>query len=294
MLFNQQLEIAYNQIYFEQSQIYLAVKRIDQIDPFISGNKYFKLKYNVQEAVRQGSKSLVTFGGAFSNHIAAVAAVGNRLKLDTIGIIRGDELKSLPRNTTLAQAEAHGMQLHFVSRQEYRQRHDAAYLQQLKQTFTHAYLIPEGGTNLEAVKGCMDILSVEDQQFDTICCAVGTGGTFAGLIEASALHQNLIGFAVLKGDFLKDEVRQWTSKHNWHVQSDYHFGGYAKTNAELQKFMQQFEQDYGILLDPIYTNKMFFGLFDLIQKGYFAKGTRILVIHTGGLQGRANILHKKT
>ena len=157
-------------------------------------------------------------------------------------------------------------------------------------------MIPEGGDNELGVKGCEEILTVEDEKFDYICCAVGTGGTVAGLINSSSDNQKVIGFSALKGDFLKDDVAALVTKTNWEIQTDYHFGGYAKITSELITFMNAFKSETGIVLDPIYNGKMMYGIYDLIKKGYFPKNTSILAIHTGGLQaidGMNRLLQKK-
>lgn len=268
----------------------LQIKRLDLIHPLISGNKFYKLKDNIRTAQQQGYQQLLTFGGAYSNHIAATAAAGKLLNIPTIGIIRGEELEHQALNPTLTTAQQNGMQLHFVSRQEYRQRHEAEYLARLSAKFPYAYIIPEGGTNALAVQGCQEILSEKDlQTYDVICCAVGTGGTISGLINASAEHQQVIGFPALKGDFLIQDIQHWTQKSNWLLVQDYHFGGYAKVTPALLDFIQRFEQQYQIPLEPIYTGKMLFGLFELIKQNYFVKGSRILVIHSGGLQGKTSL-----
>ncbi len=268
----------------------IDIKRLDLTHPLISGNKFYKLKHNIRFALDHGYQQLLTFGGAYSNHISATAAAGQLLGIPTIGIIRGDELAHQMLNPTLQQAQANGMELHFVSRDDYRRRHDPEYQQALQQQFPQAYIIPEGGTNALAVEGCKDILSASDLgNYDVICCAVGTGGTIAGLIEASTTQQIILGFPALKGDFLAQDIQHWTDKINWQLISDYHFGGYAKVTAELLTFIEQFETDHGVPLEPIYTGKMLFGLSELIQQGYFAKGTRILVIHSGGLQGKTSL-----
>lgn len=193
--------------------VHLDIKRLDLVHPQISGNKFFKLKYNLLAAKEQGLSSILTFGGAYSNHIAATAYAAHLFGLKSIGIIRGEELAGKPLNPTLAKAQSLGMQLHFVSRHEYRLRNEANYLKQLQQQFPQTYIIPEGGTNELAVQGCQEILSQYDlEQYDVICCAVGTGGTISGLIERSAVHQKILGFSALKGDFLQQEIRQWTKK----------------------------------------------------------------------------------
>lgn len=267
--------------------VQLTVKRLDQIHPHISGNKFFKLKYNLLAAQQQGCSKILTFGGAFSNHIAATAYAAQRFGFLSIGIIRGDELASHAFNPTLQTAHDFGMHLHFVSRAEYRLRHETTYLQRLQQQYPQAFIVPEGGTNALALQGSQEILSAHDREnYDVICCAVGTGGTIAGLIESSLERQHVLGFSALKGDFLQQEIQQWTDKKNWALTDAYCCGGYAKTSPALLQFMQQFEQQYAIPLEQVYTAKMMMGLFDLIQQQHFPENTRILAIHTGGLQGK--------
>ena len=267
--------------------VQLTVKRLDLIHPQISGNKFFKLKYNLLAAKQQNLNQVLTFGGAYSNHIAATAYAAHYFGFQSIGIIRGEELAKQAFNPTLQTAQDFGMQLHFVSRAEYRLRHELEYLQQLKQRYPNTWIIPEGGTNQLAIQGTKEILSADDREnYDVICCAVGTGGTIAGIIESSSDQQHILGFSALKGDFLKHDIQQWTNKTNWSLTDEYCCGGYAKTNSELLQFMQQFEQQYAVPLEQIYTAKMMMGLFDLIQQGNFPVNTRILAIHTGGLQGR--------
>jgi 1-aminocyclopropane-1-carboxylate deaminase len=264
----------------------LYLKREDEIHPFVSGNKYRKLKYNLIEAEKLGVKILLTFGGAYSNHIAAVASAGNELGFKTIGVIRGEELKEkVFFNPTLNFAQQCGMRFEFVSRENYRDKTSEAFINNLKDKFGDFYLIPEGGTNTLAIKGCEEILTKTDKYFDYICCAVGTGGTISGLINCSKPSQQVLGFPALKGDFLQQDISRFVYKTNWKLTTDYHFGGYAKINEELIAFINEFSSSQDILLDPVYTGKMMFGIFDLIEKGFFPKGTKILAIHTGGLQG---------
>lgn len=266
--------------------IEVYIKREDVLHAEISGNKFRKLKYNLEEAKRLGKHTLLTFGGAYSNHIAAVAAAGRDYGFKTIGVIRGDELADkFQENPTLKKAFDDGMQFCFVTRTQYREKHQESFLQQLKDNFGAFYLIPEGGTNELAVKGCEEILTEEDAVFDFVCCAVGTGGTISGIINSLKVHQKVIGLPVLKGDFLFDEVKKYAKNEQWNLVTDYHFGGYAKINIELKQFMQQFFKKYLISLDPVYTSKVVFGVFDLIKKGYFTPHSKILIIHTGGLQG---------
>lgn len=264
----------------------LFVKREDLLHETISGNKFRKLKYNLEQAKLQGKKTLLTFGGAFSNHIAAVASAGNEFGFETVGIIRGDELESkISENPTLASAQAQGMKFEFINREIYRSKDEPAFLESLKSRFGDIYILPEGGTNALAVKGCEEILTGEDLEFDYICCAVGTGGTLAGLINASDERQRIIGFSSLKGVSEFDPIVEFANKDNWEITSDYHFGGYGKVNSELIDFINRFATENKMQLDPVYTGKMLFGIEDLIAKGRFESGSRILAIHTGGLQG---------
>ncbi|MCO8101464.1 pyridoxal-phosphate dependent enzyme [Acinetobacter indicus] len=278
-------QVPYQHIEYRHQRI--SIKRLDLIHPQISGNKFFKLKYNLLAARQQGFEKVLTFGGAYSNHIAATAFAAHQFGFQSLGMIRGEELAQRPLNPTLATAQQFGMQLEFISRNAYRQKDQPDFLQRLQQQYPDFYLIPEGGTNALAVQGCREILTAGDAQFDLICCAVGTGGTLAGLIEASQQHQQLLGFSALKGDFLTQEVAQLTTKRNWRILDDYCCGGYAKTTPELIQFIQSFEQRYNIPLEQVYTGKMLRGIFDLIDQDKIGPDQKILLIHTGGLQGRA-------
>ncbi|MEM9649500.1 MAG: pyridoxal-phosphate dependent enzyme [Bacteroidota bacterium] len=270
----------------EEHQVDLYIKREDTIHPYISGNKFRKLKYNIEEAKRQQHSTLLTFGGAYSNHIAATAFAGKLNGLRTIGVIRGDELATnWESNPTLGFAADQGMDFHFVSRSAYREKTTSEFLNQLEREFGSFYLVPEGGTNELAIKGCQEVLTEEDERFDIICSSIGTGGTIAGLINAARTHQKVLGFPALKGDFLKKDIRRFARQENWDLISEYHFGGYAKINLELVEFINDFKKKTDIPLDPVYTGKMLFGIFDLVKKGFFKPGTQILAIHTGGLQG---------
>ena len=262
------------------------MKREDLIHPFVSGNKFRKLKYNLLQAKTENQSTLLTFGGAYSNHIAAVAYAGKEKGFQTIGIIRGDELgDKIESNPTLKFAQECGMQFEFVSREDYRLKTDSAFLEQLENKFGSFYLIPEGGTNALAIKGCEEILTQEDGIFDYVACAIGTGGTISGIINSALPHQKILGFPALKGDFLQDEIRNFVQNENWELITEYHFGGYAKVNDELIAFINWFFEQTQIPLDPVYTGKMVFGVFDLINKNYFPENSKILLIHTGGLQG---------
>ncbi|MFH6944110.1 1-aminocyclopropane-1-carboxylate deaminase/D-cysteine desulfhydrase [Flavobacterium sp. FlaQc-50] len=268
------------------NHISLTIKREDLLHPFVSGNKFRKLKYNLLQAKAENQETVLTFGGAFSNHIAAVAYAGKEQGFKTIGVIRGEELfDKMEENPTLRFAQENGMQFEFVSREDYRLKNEISFLQNLKQQFGDFYLVPEGGTNELAVKGCEEILTAEDADFNYVCCAVGTGGTISGLINSAFPNQKILGFPALKGDFLKDEIRIFVKNENWSLISDYHFGGYGKINLELVEFINAFFEENKVPLDPVYTGKMVFGVIDMIHKNYFPAHSKILLIHTGGLQG---------
>ena len=292
-LFDEYPEIP-NQFITEIGGISVFLKREDLLHPHVSGNKFRKLKYNLRHAIFEGYDTVLTFGGAYSNHIAATAAAGKACNMKTIGVIRGEELgqdlqKTLQENPTLDFAASCGMQFYFVSRADYREKTSEDFLKRLQEKFGKFYGVPEGGTNSRAIKGCEEILSEEDKEFEVITCAMGTGGTISGIINSAAAKQEILGFPALKGDFLKAEVEKFTINNNWELITNYHFGGYAKVDRELIDFINSFKKKYGIQLDPVYTGKMMFGIFDLINKEYFSKNTRILAIHTGGLQGIAGM-----
>lgn len=274
-----------------EKNIQLFVKREDTINPDISGNKYRKLKYNLKLAKEKGFAKIVTFGGAFSNHILATAVAGNLVGLQTVGIIRGEELgenikETLSLNPTLKKAYDGGMKFEFISRKDYREKMNSAFIERLEKKYGAFYLLPEGGTNRLAVKGCEEILTEQDIEFDYICCCVGTGGTLAGIINSAKNHQKVLGFPALKGGFLREEISGFVENSaQWNLITDYHFGGYAKYTEELIRFINDFKRETFIPLDPIYTGKMMFGVFDMIKKNQFPESTKILAVHTGGLQG---------
>jgi 1-aminocyclopropane-1-carboxylate deaminase len=277
--------------------IKLFIKREDQNHPRVSGNKWWKLKYNLEEAKKQGHSKLLTFGGAYSNHIYATAAAANEIGFESIGIIRGEETP--PLNHTLSFAKAMGMVLNFVSRGTYRNKTDQKFIDDLHTRFGDFYLIPEGGSNPLAVKGCAEFGGKlkADLNFDYVCLPIGTGATMAGIIAGVGNTKKVIGFSALKGgDFLVADVKANlkaytpTDFSNWEIMTDFHFGGYAKTTSQLLDFKKSFEMKYDIPLDHVYTAKMMAGIFDLIERGYFEKGSTILVIHTGGLQGNQSVI----
>lgn len=269
------------------NNIELYIKREDLLHPIISGNKFRKLKYNIQEAKRLGHSTLLTFGGAFSNHILAVAGAGAEFGFSTIGVIRGEEIEyKIHENPTLLKAQELGMKFYFVSRSDYREKENTNFKEKLQTIFGNFYLIPEGGTNNLAIKGCEEILTKEDKEwFSHVVCSVGTGGTLSGLINSSNKNQYIIGFSSLKGSFLSDVIRNFVSNNNWEINDEYHFGGYGKVSNELINFLNSFYTQTSIPLDPVYTGKMVFGVLDKIKEGYFPENSKILIIHTGGLQG---------
>ena len=275
----------------------LYVLRTDLNHPHISGNKLYKLKYNLEEAALQQKETILTFGGAYSNHIAATAAAGRENGFKTIGIIRGERMPEL--NPTLRFAEEQGMQLHFVSRETYRKKNDPDFFEHLpfsnstNPELNNSFIIPEGGANKAGIKGCSGITRSIPIPFDYVCCPCGTGTTLTGIILSLQEHQQALGFQVLKGEnYIRSEVESWlrefsSDQQNWSVSEEYYFGGYAKTTVELMRFKAAFEQQNAIPLDPVYTAKMMYGIYDLIKKGSFKRGQTVVAVHTGGLQGNA-------
>jgi len=276
----------------EEKGIQLFIKREDLYFPAIPGNKWRKLKYNLAFAQENGFKHIVSFGGAFSNHLAALALAGKIFGIKTTGIVRG-ELPS-PLNATLSKATLDGMDLQSVDRSTYKEYTQGKHWDALKETYPDAYFIPEGGTNLLALKGSAEIVTDSKAgQYDYWCCPVGTGGTISGILSALDSRQKVLAFPALKGTFLKKEIDELTTAYtgkcftNYSIVSDYHFGGYAKFKPALIDFIIDFYAQHKIPLDPIYTGKMLYGIMDLIEKDYFPRGSRIVAVHTGGLQGIA-------
>jgi 1-aminocyclopropane-1-carboxylate deaminase len=272
---------------FKEFAVRVLIKREDLNHPFVSGNKWWKLKYNLEEAARLGHDTLLTFGGAYSNHIFATAAAGRELELKTIGLIRGEE--TLPLNHTLAFAESCGMKLHYISREAYRKKTETDFIEQLHNQFGDFYLIPEGGTNELAIKGCAEFAAQLSKEidFDYLCLPVGTGGTMAGLIQGLDSAKKIIGFSSLKGgEFLVEEIKKLIlpESNNWVINSDYHFGGYGKVTPELKSFIEEMRIQQQLPLDVVYTGKMVFGIIDLVTKDYFKRGSTLMILHTGGLQ----------
>ncbi len=281
----------------KDSGIKLFIKREDLNHPELSGNKWHKLKYNLITAKEKGYGTLLTFGGAYSNHIFATAAAGKLFGFKTIGIIRGEEHH--PLNPTLSFAVSMGMKIHYVNRKSYREKNSSEFIKNLREKFGKFYLVPEGGTNKLAVKGVSEIISNIDIDFDYVCCACGTGGTLAGLVTGLNGRKKALGFSVLKGgSFLLNDVEKLIYEsvekkyNNWDINLDFHFDGYAKINSELIEFVQRFQKITSIPIEPIYTGKLLFGVYNLILNQYFGNGNNILVIHTGGLQGLRGMKNK--
>jgi 1-aminocyclopropane-1-carboxylate deaminase len=266
------------------AKVKLFVLRLDTIGYYEGGNKYFKLKYNLEEAKKQGHKTILTFGGPWSNHLAAIAAV-SREQPGIIAVVRGEEPKVL--SDTLRFCKEQGMHLHFVSREDYRRKNEPGFMEELRKKFGDFYLLPEGGSNEMAVKGCGEILDLINIDFDFVCCPVGSGGTLAGISSGLKEHQKALGFVAFKGgEYMEEIITNLSPKNsNFKLVHNYHFGGFAKTTPELLTFKKAFETEQGFELDHVYTAKMFYGLFDLINGNYFPEGSTIVAIHTGGLQG---------
>ena len=270
--------------------ITLFIKRDDLIHPTVSGNKWRKLKYNLLEAKQKEAAAILTFGGAFSNHLYATAAAGAYSNLKTIGIVRGEDPGEF-KSSTLKFCEEQGMFLHFVSREEYKLRNSQDYIDQLGIKLGNPFVIPEGGTSEWALMGVEEMTFEVDQQLtqkpDYYVVAAGTGGTAAGILSSGA---NVLAFSALKGgEFLQEDILNLAGAGQTIGKLDlftnYHFKGYAKHTPELLDFMRWFKEQHTIQLEQVYTGKMMFGLYDLMKNGYFQKGTTIVAVHTGGLQG---------
>lgn len=281
------------------------VLRTDLLHPHYGGNKWYKLKYNLEAAREAGYETVLTFGGAFSNHIAATAAAAAQHGFHSIGIIRGEEQETL--NPTLHFARGQGMHLHYFSREKYRHKHETQTERELQALFGRFYSIPEGGSNVEGVRGCTEILSDIGAGFDTVMVACGTGSTLAGIALSLRPGQRAIGVPVFRnGHFLETEIRSqmaaflerypggaWNQEPSLSLACDYHFGGYARQTPELFAFAAAFEKEHGIPLDFVYTSKLFYAFYDLLRLGAFRQDERILLVHTGGLQGNAGILARQ-
>ena len=275
------------QIFSEQylnNEIEVFIKRLDLIDPFISGNKLFKLKHNVDRALLKKKNMLITFGGAFSNHILATAAYAKKKNIDCLAIVRGEEYSEL--NPLLTLAKEYGMNFCFVSRKEYAKRNDNNYISELIRKYKKAFIVPEGGNNKLGVLGAEEILETQDKSFDYIICPIGTGATLSGIVNSSKKTQKVIGInCVNYTKYINEKISQKTNKKNWEIINEFNFGGFAKFDNLLTEYLKKFKLNYKITLDLNYTAKMFFGFEKLIERRYFQRKSKVLLIHTGGIYG---------
>ena len=297
--------------FLEQNGVSLYLLRLEQTDPMISGNKWFKLIYNLEAFKKQHYSKLLTFGGAYSNHIHATAEACHRFDIPVIGVIRGEQSPKL--NRTLLEAQQRNMLLYYISRQDYRLKNKPDFIKSLLAKLIDlnylskqdkVYILPEGGSNDLAIQGCALIPKLISIDYNYLCCAIGSGGTFSGLISGVSETQKnakLLGFSALKGaNNLSLTINELLKLSNveknipaWEINHNYHFGGFAKTTNELIEFMHHFYQNHSIKLDAIYTAKMMFGLYQLIKQGYFPRGSQIIAVHTGGLQGNHTFEQKQ-
>ncbi|MFF5206592.1 1-aminocyclopropane-1-carboxylate deaminase/D-cysteine desulfhydrase [Streptosporangium sp. NPDC000396] len=266
--------------------VQVILKRDDLIHPLLPGNKWRKLKHNLRRASELGHETLLTFGGAYSNHVRAVAAAGDRFGFRTIGVIRGEE--HLPLNDVLTFATGRGMRLAYMDRTTYRAKDTAPVIEELRREFGRFHLLPEGGSNELAVRGCAELPGEIGIPFDVVCCPVGTGGTLAGIAAGLGAGQRALGFSVLRGgQFLAGDVARLQiaaygeASANWTIDHDFHAGGYARRNPELDAFIDDFADRHGMLLDWIYVAKMMWGIFTLAERGTFPAGTTIIAVITG-------------
>ena len=277
---------------FAKKKLSVDVLRLDKIHPIISGNKWFKLKYYLEDAVQQ-KKSIITFGGAYSNHIIATALAAKQLNLPSVGIIRGEESKQLSQ--TLFLAKKYGMELVFISRNEYLKKNNDDFILGLKTTYINSIIIPEGGAGKQGIQGSEEIMKlIKTNNYTHILCAIGTATTFLGLANTSDSTQKIIGVCVLKGmENLLDENKEFLNSpekiNNYIISYDYHFGGYAKKNNELFDFMNLLHKNTKMKTDFVYTGKLFYAAFDLIKKDFFPRESKLLIIHSGGLQGNDSL-----
>ena len=266
------------------NEIEVFIKRLDLIDPFISGNKLFKLKHNVDRALLKKKNMLITFGGAFSNHILATAAYAQKKNIDCLAIVRGEEYSEL--NPLLTLAKEYGMNFCFVSRKEYAKRNDNNYISELIRKYKKAFIVPEGGNNKLGVLGAEDILEKQDKSFDYIICPIGTGATLSGIVNSSNISQKVIGINCINDTKdINKNISQKTNKNNWEIINEFNFGGFAKFDNLLTEYLKKFKLNYKITLDLNYTAKMFFGFEKLIERRYFHRKSKVLLIHTGGTYG---------
>lgn len=278
---------------FSEHKITVYIKRDDQIHPQISGNKWRKLKYNLRHAKEKGIEQILSFGGAYSNHIHALAHAGKEYDLKTIGIIRGEYD---PKNPTIKQAQAAGMTVRFINRSDYRKRHEQEFLDELEKQYPNTMIIPEGGSNKYALQGLSElVIEIPQHKANYIICPCGSGGTSAGILKALAPQQKLISIAVLKkAEYLKQEIVNLaqTTDAQLAFMTEFHQGGYGKITPALIDFISTFKAQHNIQLEPIYNGKMMMAFYQLVEQGYFPQNTTITLIHTGGLQGINGLMQR--
>jgi 1-aminocyclopropane-1-carboxylate deaminase len=275
-----------------EKNVTMEVLRLDRIHPVISGNKWFKLRYQIQEALQQQKKGILTFGGAWSNHLVATALACQQAGLASIGIIRGEQPAEL--SATLQEVQEYSMQLQFIARSVYSD--EAAIIPALQEKYPDYYIVPQGGQSHLGVLGAAEIVQLTQiKSYSHVSCATGTGTMLAGLVHAALPHQQVIGICSLKmpataNNSLNTFVKPYAAngKH-YTIFYDYHFGGYARKTSELISFMNTIYQKHDLPTDFVYTGKLLFGLMQLVQTNYFQPGSRILVIHSGGLQGNRSL-----
>jgi 1-aminocyclopropane-1-carboxylate deaminase len=269
---------------FDEQGLTVSIKRDDLIHPIISGNKWRKLKYILKQAQAEEKTRLVTFGGAYSNHLLATAAAAAKFGFKSTGIVRGEQVN----NDTLFLCRLHGMNLLFTDRESYRDK--PALFRKFFKNDPGAFFIDEGGASPLGARGCSELVDELTETYDHIFCASGTGTTAAGIINGITAHHLQTQFHAVpvfkNGEFIKDEIdKLLTTAANYHLHTAYHFGGYGKADDQLIEFVKQFVANTGILIEPVYTGKMLFALYDLAAKNHFAPGSRILAIHSGGIWG---------
>lgn len=272
--------------YFTNANPNVAMLRLDTIHPLVSGNKWFKLKYNIQKVQKDSYVGMLSFGGAFSNHLIALAAAGTLYHLPTIGIVRGEELHA-NSNHVLKQCADLGMQFEFISRSQYHNKNDHVFLETLEQKYPNYWVVPEGGANDLGMRGASEIMDYIPENYNYIVTAVGSATTFIGLLKRLKNHQKLIGICPMKGGAYLKEIIEVNVQggQQWELLDRFHDGGFGKISLRLENFMHSFYKKYGILLDRVYTAKMMWAVHQLLFENYFDKEASILCIHSGGLTG---------
>jgi 1-aminocyclopropane-1-carboxylate deaminase len=272
-----------------EKKVSLTVVRLDKIHPVVSGNKLFKLHYFLKEAIQSSLPGILTFGGAYSNHLVATAYACKITGLKSVGIVRGE--KPVILSPTLIACMEYGMQLHFIPRTEYDKKEEIDFLNNLPYEWKQYLVVPEGGFHPKGAAGAALIMDLVDESTTHICTALGTATTLAGILTGAKENQQVIGIPVLKGMVdIADRISVLTNSiHPFQLMEGYHFGGYAKKTSELILFMNQLYQQYGLPTDFVYTAKMMFAVLDGIEKDLFAPGSKIACLHTGGLQGNASL-----